>query len=112
MPSAGVDAHDLRAAPDAAGALAVLQAFRPKLIVLDLYLPGMDGFALARRLRSEPRTRDVPILAISASTDASTETEARRAGIDGYLMKPLDRSTLIRTVANYVRTSRRQPPAG
>lgn len=106
------EGYDLRASPDAAGAFAVLQGFQPKLILLDLHLPGLDGFALARRFRSDPRTKDVPILAVTAVATAESEKAARSAGFDGYLTKPFDKALLLKTVANQLRISRRIPPVG
>ena len=61
----------------------------PDVVVTDLDIPGIDGFELARRLRQDPRTRDVPILAVTGyAAFASDPGRARRAGCDAVLPKP------------------------
>ena len=59
--------YDVRTAADAGEALAVLEAFHPSLILLDIQLPGMDGLELARRLKADPEHVDVLIVAVTAS---------------------------------------------
>ena len=68
--------HTVRQAADGRGLLARVQAERPDLILLDLQLPGVDGFTLARQPTADPATRRIPLLAMSAY--ARPEEEARR----------------------------------
>jgi CheY-like chemotaxis protein len=72
---------------DGAEALARLAAFRPHLVVLDLRLPRLDGFAVCRQLRAGPQ-RAVRVLAISTSQDGRTHDRAVAAGADAFLSKP------------------------
>jgi CheY-like chemotaxis protein len=73
----------------------------PALVLLDLMLPLIDGYEVSRRLRADPRTADVPIIILSASTRAWQAVS--QIGADGYLEKPFDLTMLLRTVAAYAR---------
>jgi CheY-like chemotaxis protein/anti-sigma regulatory factor (Ser/Thr protein kinase) len=75
-------------AASAAETLARLETFRPDLVLLDLRLPDLDGFSLARRLRADPRLEGVKILAASASVFNQDPAEALAAGCDGFIAKP------------------------
>jgi CheY-like chemotaxis protein len=94
--------YELRTAADADEALAVLQGFRPRLILLDLQLPGMDGWELARRLKADPAQRGALIVAVTASAMKGDEEKAIEAGCDGYVTKPIDTRTLPKLVASYL----------
>jgi two-component system cell cycle response regulator DivK len=75
---------------------------RPDVVVTDLNIPGIDGFELTRRLRHDPRTRDVPVLAVTGyAAFAADPGRARRAGCDAVLPKPCsfdDLESAIRTL--------------
>jgi DNA-binding response OmpR family regulator len=87
-----LDAHD--------GASGVEKAtqFGPHAIVLDLVLPGCDGFKVARRLREIESTRDVAIVAISSLRSERTEPMALAAGCDAFFSKPVMGATLVATL--------------
>lgn len=93
------EGYDLRTAANAAEALAVLETFRPRLILMDLQMPGMDGFELTRRLKSAPAYRDVVIVALTAYAMKEDEKKAREAGCDAYVSKPIDTRSLAAQVA-------------
>lgn len=95
------EGYEVLMAPDAESALTLLSTSRPQLILMDLQLPGMDGLALTRRLKSEPATRDIPIIAITAYAMKGDEDKAREAGCDGYITKPIDTRALPAVVARY-----------
>lgn len=80
----------VRAAADAGEALAAIATARPRLILMDLQLPGMDGLALTRKLKADPATREIVILAVTAYAMKGDEEKARAAGCDGYVTKPID----------------------
>jgi CheY-like chemotaxis protein len=63
--------------------------FCPDLLVLDLRMPGLDGLEVCRRIKANPATRTTQILVITAFAEKGTAEEARRAGADGFLGKPL-----------------------
>jgi CheY-like chemotaxis protein len=88
------EGYDVRVAADAEEALSVLRGFRPRLILMDLQLPGMDGLALTARLKAEPATRDIEIIALTAYAMKGDEERARAAGCDGYITKPIDTRVL------------------
>lgn len=96
------EGYEVRTATDAGEALEVLKTFRPRLILMDLQLPGIDGLALTRRLKADPATRDITILALTAYAMKGDEEKALDAGCDGYVAKPIDTRALPRVVAEYV----------
>ncbi len=84
-------------------ALAIAQASRPRIILLDLVLPEIDGRQLARMLRADPMTRDAALLAVSASTNPEARQDALTAGCDAFVAKPVPPLFLVRMVRLYVR---------
>jgi CheY-like chemotaxis protein len=95
----------VRTAGDATEALAALQSFHPRLILMDLQMPGMDGFELTRRLKADPATRGMVIVALTAYAMKGDEERAREAGCDGYIAKPIDTRSLPGVVAGYLAES-------
>jgi CheY-like chemotaxis protein len=61
---------------------------------MDLQMPGMDGFELTRRLKGDPKTADIVVVALTAYAMKGDEDRAREAGCDGYVAKPIDTRTL------------------
>jgi two-component system cell cycle response regulator DivK len=91
--------YDVRTAVDAESALELLKGWQPRLILMDVQLPGMDGLELTRRLKADPNTRHIVIIALTAYAMKSDEEKARLAGCDGYVTKPLDVEALCQLVA-------------
>lgn len=91
--------YDIRTAVDAEQALEVLASFRPRLILMDLQLPGMDGLALTRMLKADPARADISIVALTAYAMKGDEEKAREAGCDAYVTKPIDTAALRALVA-------------
>jgi two-component system cell cycle response regulator DivK len=85
-------------AADGEEALARLAGDRPDAVLLDLSLPRLDGYALARRIKADPRLRGIPVLALTAHALVGDEEKARAAGCDDYLAKPVDLDALVRAV--------------
>jgi PAS domain S-box-containing protein len=79
--------------------LEMARAERPELILLDIQLPGIDGYEVLRRLRAEPLTQDITVIAISANAMPGDIQRGREAGFDDYLTKPLDQLELLAVVA-------------
>jgi two-component system, cell cycle response regulator DivK len=71
-------------------AVALATTVRPNLILMDLKLPGLDGWEATRRLKAGATTADIPIIAVSAQAMAGDRERALAAGCDGYLSKPVD----------------------
>lgn len=94
--------YEVRSAASGEEALAVLASFRPRLILLDLQLPGIDGLELARRLKANPATRDIAIVALTAYAMKGDDEKARAAGCDGYITKPIDTRSFAGRVASFL----------
>jgi CheY-like chemotaxis protein len=99
------EGYDARTAVDAEHALAVLAEFTPRLILMDIQLPGMDGLELTRRLKARPETQSIVIVALTAYAMKGDEEKARAAGCDGYIAKPIDVRTLPHAVAQYLQAA-------
>jgi CheY-like chemotaxis protein len=93
----------VRTAADAEQALELLKTFAPRLILMDLQLPGMDGFELTRRLKCDPATRDIVVVALTAYAMKGDERRAMESGCDGYIAKPIDTRTLPRRLSEFLR---------
>ena len=101
------EGHEVRVASDAEEALELLATIQPRLILMDLQLPGMDGLELTRRLKSDPATREILIIALTAYAMKGDAEKARAAGCDGYIAKPIDTRTLPAVVADYLSSAPR-----
>lgn len=82
-------------ANDGREALDCINDFQPQLVVTDLMMPVMDGVELIQRLRADPRTADLPVLAITADATEMAEHRAREAGAVDFVTKPVDLPTLL-----------------
>ncbi|MFY9511154.1 MAG: response regulator, partial [Rubrivivax sp.] len=78
--------------------LAIAQRELPALVLLDIQMPGMDGFEVLARLRADAATSHIPVLAVSANARQVDIDTALAAGFDAYLTKPLDLPQLLATV--------------
>jgi PAS domain S-box-containing protein len=83
--------------------LQAAQAQQPDVILLDIQLPGIDGYEVLRRLRSDDRTRSIPVIAISANAMPADIERGRAAGFDDYLTKPIDQGALVAAVQRVLR---------
>ena len=68
---------------------------RPSLVLMDLKMPVLDGWTATRRLKSDPATASIPVIALSAQAMAGDRERALSAGCDGYMSKPLDMSAFL-----------------
>jgi two-component system cell cycle response regulator DivK len=82
-------------APDGEAAVAVAREQRPDLILMDVQLPKISGIEATRRLRAEPATADIPIIAITSFALSGDEQRAKDAGASAYLAKPYSPFTLL-----------------
>lgn len=90
-------------APDGAACLAMARAERPDLLLLDLMLPDMPGAEVIARLRADLRTRELPIVVVTASRDAQARLAALRAGADDVMDKPVDEALLLARIRRLLR---------
>ncbi|HEX8883206.1 MAG TPA: ATP-binding protein, partial [Noviherbaspirillum sp.] len=100
-----LNGSDVEVAYDGPSGLATAQSFRPDAIVLDIGLPGMDGYEVARRLRMRPETAEKLIVAVTGYGQKEDRERAHAAGFDHHLVKPIESETLIRLLAAPRRTA-------
>jgi CheY-like chemotaxis protein len=99
-----IEGYAVRTAIDAEDAIRQLSKFTPRVILMDIQLPGMDGLELTRRLKADVKTKDIVILVLTAYAMKGDEDKARAAGCDGYIAKPIDIRTLPRTIAQHLKS--------
>jgi CheY-like chemotaxis protein len=92
--------HEVRIVHDGPAALSIAVQFRPHVVLLDLGLPGSDGFEVARALRSYPETEASLLVAITGFSRDGDRSAAQEAGFDHYLVKPADPETVLALVAS------------
>lgn len=90
---------------DGPGGLALAASSDPALILLDVQLPGMDGYAVARALRADPTLDAVPVVAVTSYAMAGDRERCLEAGCNGYLEKPIDPQTFAEQVEAFVKGS-------
>jgi CheY-like chemotaxis protein len=108
------DGCTLLRANDAQQAQAILKGARPDVILMDIQMPGMDGLTLTRLLKADPATRQIPVIALTASAMKGDEEKAIEAGCDGYITKPIDTRRLSAQIGEILQrtaAARRGAPA-
>jgi CheY-like chemotaxis protein len=84
---------------DGLSAIEVGASFRPDVILMDIGLPGIDGFEAAQRIRSEPWGKQVMLIAVTGWAQAEDRERSRQAGFDAHLVKPVDHAALMKLLA-------------
>ena len=97
------EGYAVQTAVDAESALELVSRNNPRLILMDVQLPGMDGLQLTRLLKDDEATKGIVIIALTAYAMKSDEQRAKLAGCDGYVTKPIDLETLCTLVAHHLR---------
>jgi len=96
--------YRVRVAPDGDSALEQAQYAAPDLVLLDVMMPGIDGFETCRRMRKLPRLAQTPIIFMTALSDAQDKVRAFEAGADDYVTKPFQQEeVLVRVRAHLAR---------
>ncbi len=90
-------------AEDGGKALSAVTAEKPDLILMDLSIPVVDGWECTRRLKADPATKSIPIIALTAHAMRGDEERARGAGCDGYLSKPISPKRVVEEVKRVLR---------
>ncbi|MGW3100192.1 response regulator [Streptomyces sp. NPDC001102] len=98
-------------AADGAECLDVVHQVRPDVVTLDVVMPRLDGLRTAARLRSDPRTRDLPLAIVSACTSYEVET-GLDVGVDAFLAKPFEPAELVRLIQQLIEQGRTGGGAG
>ena len=98
--------HEVFEAVTGPAGLALAREIRPDLILLDIQLPGMDGHAVARSLKSSPELASIPIIAVTSYAMAGDREKCLAAGAEGYIEKPIDPESFAAEIERFLR-----PPA-
>jgi CheY-like chemotaxis protein len=96
------EGYRVQTAASAEEALELLRTYRPDLILADIQLPGMDGLEMTRRIKGDPQTRDITVVALTALAMKGDEKRALDAGCDGYMTKPIETRTFGERVRQYL----------
>ena len=96
--------HDFQVLEARNGASGIELAARelPDLILLDIQLPIMDGYEAARRLRENPATKNIPIIAVTSFAMTGDREKVMQAGCNGYLEKPINPETIIKEISKFL----------
>ena len=93
---------DVIVAKDGIEAVSLLQERRPDVMLLDIEMPRMDGFEVARQVRHDERLKDLPIVMISSRTGSKHQEHATELGVNRFLGKPFQESELLGTIEELV----------
>jgi CheY-like chemotaxis protein len=89
-------------AEDGAAGVAKAAAERPDLVLMDLSLPVIDGWEAVRRIKADPATASIPVIAVTAHAMSGDEEKARAAGCDDFLTKPIDEDLLFAALRRWL----------
>ncbi len=98
-----IDDVETSTAADGIEALEMIQQVKPDLILLDIMMPRMSGFEVCRKLKSDPNTRDIPIIMVTALNELSDIERGVESGTDDFLSKPVNRLELITRVKSLLK---------
>ncbi len=97
-----LDGHDVQVAHDGTVALDAVRRFRPEAVLMDIGLPGMDGYEVARRLQQQPELRKTILLlaAVTGYAEDEAQQRSREVGFDHHLVKPVDPEVVLALLAS------------
>jgi len=101
-----IEGHDVRTAASGPAALEVIRTFAPEIAFLDIGMPGMDGFELARRLRADARLADILLVAVTGWGQDDDRRQSREAGFDAHLTKPVEPDAVREAIASVAERAR------
>lgn len=94
--------YEVVAAADGPAGIELARTVKPALILLDIQLPLMDGYTVARELRSDPALRDIPIIAVTSYAMVGDREKSLAAGCNGYLEKPINPDTFVTEIERFL----------
>jgi len=103
--------YQVREVTTAMAAFEILDKERPDLIVMDIQLPGMDGLEATRKLKEQPATADIPVIAVTSYAMKGDREKALASGCAGYVTRPIDKNMFIREVAAHMGKMKDKSPA-
>ena len=98
----GARGYDVTIVAHGADALEMVRSKPPNLVLMDIQLPGMDGYEVTRRLKSDPSTSHIPIIAVTAYALKGDMDKAIQAGCDDYISKPINTRELPKVVEKFI----------
>jgi CheY-like chemotaxis protein len=98
--------YQVHTAGDAKTARAAIRAVRPRLVLMDIQLPDIDGLQLTREFKADPSLRDIPVVAVTSYAMKSDRQKTIDAGCDGYITKPIDTRQFPLDIEKYLRGPR------
>ena len=104
--------YDVLEATDGAAAVEMASTRLPTLILMDVSIPIMDGWEATRRIKADPATAHIPIIALTAHALASDRERAKEVGCDDYISKPAEPRTVVDAVRRFIGASSTESPAG
>ncbi|MFL5309325.1 MAG: response regulator [Myxococcales bacterium] len=99
--------YEVHTAGDAKTARVSVRAVRPRLVLMDIQLPDLDGLQLTREFKADPELRDIPVVAVTSYAMKGDRQKSLEAGCDGYITKPIDTRQFPLEIEKYLR----RPPA-
>jgi CheY-like chemotaxis protein len=96
------DQYEMLVAVDGAGAVVKAEEEKPDLILMDLGMPVMDGWEATRRIKANRDLKHIPIIAVTSHAMVGDEIQAREAGCDDYIPKPIDENELLRKINKFL----------
>jgi len=95
--------YDTTHAPDGETGLAKMRGERPDIVLLDVRMPGMDGFQVCREAKADPKLKDIPLIFVTTASQESDIKKGMEAGCDGYITKPYEGKALLEKIKNFVK---------
>lgn len=92
-------------AGDGSAGITLAQESQPDIVLMDILLPGIDGYEATRRLKADPGTAAIPVIALTAYSMEGDEQAALDAGCDGYISKPIDPADFVSRVEGFLKAA-------
>jgi len=94
--------YEIYKASDGAEALKLIKKHRPDLILLDVLMPGMDGYEVCRRVRMDKKLKHIPVILFTASDPTIVTAKVKEVGADDYIIKPFEPDSLLEKIQKYI----------